>query len=158
MFLVNVLLALSWIALAGVSGSGFFANLAFGFLLGYGLIALTIPTVAARRYVKKAPRVVRFVPYVLWELVLANLKMAGHVLGPREKLRPGIVGIPLDLESDAEITLLANLITLTPGTLSLEVSKDRKTLFVHSVHMEDVESFRREIKDGFETRVREVFA
>ena len=62
---------------------------------------------------------------------------------------------PLDLKSDAGITVLANLITLTPGTLSLDVSPDRKTLFVHALHVEDPDAFRREVKEGFERRVKE---
>lgn len=61
--------------------------------------------------------------------------------------------MPLDVETDLEITLFANLVTLTPGTLSLDVSKDRKTLFVHVMYLEDEEQFRRELKDGLEKRL-----
>jgi multicomponent Na+:H+ antiporter subunit E len=71
-------------------------------------------------------------------------------------MRPGIVAIPLDLEGDAAITLLANLVTLTPGALSLDVSPDRTVLYVHTMYMDDAETFRREIKQGFERRVKEL--
>jgi multicomponent Na+:H+ antiporter subunit E len=72
-------------------------------------------------------------------------------------MRPGVVAVPLELQTDAAITLLANLITLTPGTLSLDVSADRRVLYVHTMYLDDVEQFRREIKEGFERRVIEVF-
>ena len=71
-------------------------------------------------------------------------------------MRPGVVAIPLDAETDAEITLLANLITLTPGTLSLDVSDDRRVLYIHAMYVDDVEELRRSIKDGFEKRVMEL--
>ncbi len=67
-----------------------------------------------------------------------------------------IVAIPLDAKTDREITLLANLITLTPGTLSLDVSEDRRFLYVHAMFVEDVESFRDSIKNGFERRLLEL--
>jgi len=71
-------------------------------------------------------------------------------------MRPGIVAVPLDAETDAEITLLANLLTLTPGTLSLDVSADRRFLYVHMMYIEDADVARRQIKDGYERRVLEV--
>ena len=67
-----------------------------------------------------------------------------------------IVAVPLDVETDGEITLLANLISLTPGSLCLDVSEDRKTLYVHVMFLDDVEECRRELKEGFERRVLEL--
>jgi len=92
--------------------------------------------------------------YFVWELVLANLKVARDVLMPVKRLRPGIVAVPLDLKTDWQITLLSILITLTPGTLSLDVSTDRRVLFIHAMHVTDPEALRREIKSGFERRIR----
>jgi multicomponent Na+:H+ antiporter subunit E len=66
------------------------------------------------------------------------------------------VAIPLDVETDVEITLLANLITLTPGTLSMDISDDRKVLYVHAMYVDDPEALRAEIKNGFERRVLEM--
>jgi multicomponent Na+:H+ antiporter subunit E len=71
-------------------------------------------------------------------------------------MRPGVVAVPLDARTDAEITLLANLITLTPGTLSLDVSADRSFLYVHAMYVDDVNDVKRQIKDGFERRLLEV--
>ena len=76
------------------------------------------------------------------------------VLRPRIELRPGIVAVPVDLAHDWQVALLANLITLTPGSLTVEVSSDRKTLFVHDLVVGDPEAVRREIKQGFERRIR----
>ena len=104
----------------------------------------------------RLPRGVFLLFFFLGELVLSSVRVAWDVLSPNPGFRPGIVGVPLDARTDSEITLLATLITLTPGTLSLDVSEDRKTLYVHAMRVEDPEAFRREIKDGFERRVLEL--
>ena len=88
------------------------------------------------------------------ELALSVKDVAVTVLNPRRPIRSAIVAVPLDVESDAGITLLANMITLTPGTTSLHVSKDRKTLYCHVMNVSD-ESVGG-IKDGFEHCVKEV--
>jgi multicomponent Na+:H+ antiporter subunit E len=117
---------------------------------------------AARRmlgdigYFKKVRQVIGFVGFFLWELLLANFRVAYDIVTPRLYMQPGVVAIPLDATTDAEITLLANLITMTPGSLSLDVSDDRRVLYVHSMFVGDVEEFRRSIKDGFERRVLEL--
>jgi multicomponent Na+:H+ antiporter subunit E len=94
--------------------------------------------------------------YFLYELVKANLEVAYDVATPKFYMKPGIIGVPLDAKTDLEITLLANMITLTPGTLSLDVSEDRKILYVHAMYITDRESFIRSIKDGFEKRLLEI--
>jgi multicomponent Na+:H+ antiporter subunit E len=68
-------------------------------------------------------------------------------------MTPGIVSVPLDVTTDLEITILANVISLTPGTLSLDVSDDRKVLYVHSMYIKDREDFIRSIKNGFEKKL-----
>lgn len=154
MFLLNLLLALAWAALAGQFD---LPNLVFGFGLGFVMIYLARRRTGRDDYPIRVVRIIRFIGYVLWEIVVANVNVARQVLfTPQDRLRPGIVGVPLDLTSDVQITLLANLITLTPGTLSLDVSADRKTLFVHAIDVTSPEEFRRSIKQGFERAVREV--
>ena len=71
----------------------------------------------------------------------------------RSDQRSGIIGVPLDAPTDLEITTLANLISLTPGTLSLDVSTDRKTLYVHAIEMEDAEQLKKSLKRTFEQRI-----
>jgi multicomponent Na+:H+ antiporter subunit E len=68
-------------------------------------------------------------------------------------MKPGIVEVPLEAKTSLEITLLANLISLTPGTLSLDVSDDRKVLYVHAMYIDDKASFVKSIKNGFEKRL-----
>jgi multicomponent Na+:H+ antiporter subunit E len=94
--------------------------------------------------------------FFLRELVTANLRIAFDIATPRLHISPCIVAIPLDVETDTEITLLANLITLTPGTLSMDISDDRKVLYVHAMYVSDPDALRKEIKEGFERRVLEV--
>lgn len=156
MLLTNVLLALAWSALTGSFGVEDFA---FGFALGALALFFTRSQFAGgERYFDRIATTVWFLAYVVWELILANLKVARTVLfTPARDLRPGIVAVPLDLPTDAEITTLANLITLTPGTLSLDVSDDRRVLYVHAIEVDDPARFRDETKRGFESAVRRVF-
>lgn len=89
-----------------------------------------------------------------YELTMSVKDVAVTVINPRRPIRSAILAVPLDLKSDAGITLLANMITLTPGTTSLHVSEDGKTLYCHMLHASD--DSVRQIKDGFERSVKEV--
>lgn len=153
-FLLNLLLALAWVAL---TGEFVLSNFLVGFGLGYVILWLDQSFAGTSGYFSKVPKVIGLIRFFAWELVKANLRVAYDVVSPRQRMRPGVVAIPLDVKSDPEITLLANLITLTPGTLSLDVSTDRQVLYVHSMYIGDVGEFSRQIKEGFERRVREVF-
>lgn len=153
-FLLNILLALAWVALTGRFTT---VNFAFGFALGYGTLWLAQRILGPSSYFGKARRFLGFVLFFLWEVFKANLRVAYIVLNPRYRLRPGVVAVPLDARSDAEITLLANLITMTPDSLSIDVSADRKVLYIHTMDIgEDPVRFRRKVKDGFERRLLEV--
>jgi len=154
-FLWNVLLALTW---AVATGRFTPANMMVGFGLGYLILLFARRVLGPSRYFARAPQVIRFVFFYLWQLILSNLRVAYDVVTPTHYMRPGVIAIPLDAQTDAEITLLANLITLTPGSLSVDLSPDRKTLYVHVMYIDgdDVEAARRKIKDGLERRVLEV--
>ena len=152
-FLLNILLALAWGALTGDFNP---INLLAGFIFGYAALWVMQFVMASSSYFGKVPDVIIFMVSFFWELIKANARMAYFVLAPLDKMKPGIIGIPLEITSDTQITLLANMITLTPGTLSLDVSSDRTVLYVHSVEVDSPEDFRREIKDGFEQDVLEV--
>ncbi len=152
-FLLNILLALAWVALTGRFQM---VNFAFGFALGYGALWLAQRVLGPSSYFGKARRFLGFLLFFLWEVVKANLQVAYIVLNPRYRLRPGVIAVPLDARSDTEITLLANIITLTPGSLSIDVSADRKVLYLHTLDMgDDLGRFRREIKEGLERRLLE---
>ena len=152
-FLWNLLLALIWTA---ISGQFTLMNLLVGFVVGYGVLFLTQGVMGQSTYFLKVYRVVNFALFFFWELFLANLRVAHDVVTPRLRMRPGVIAIPLDAQTDAEITLLANLISLTPGSLSLDVSEDRRTLYIHAMFIQDPEQLRRHIKEGFERRLLEV--
>ena len=152
-FLFNLLLALLWAAAVGSVDP---PHLVVGFLAGYGVLWLARPLLGPTGYFSKLPRAVAFAVFFLWELLLSSLRVAWDVLTPRSSRRPGVVAVPLAARTDAEITLLANLVTLTPGSLSLEVSPDRRTLFVHTMFVSDPAAVRRQIKNGFERRVLEL--
>ncbi len=153
--LLHVLLALIWAALGGeltvVSVGG-------GFVVGYLILLLARAALGCQRYVTRVPRVLGFLLYFVVLLVQANLRVMLEVLTPNYRARPAIVAIPLDIRDEVAITTLANLITLTPGTLSLDVSTDRRVLYVHAMFVTDVEAFRREIKEGLEQRVQDAFS
>ncbi len=151
-FLLNVLLAIAWAALSGEFSPN---SLIFGFLLGFVILWLTVRS--ERGYFHKVPLVIGFVFFFLYELTKANLNMARIVLSPKPDLKPGVIAVPVDLPNDAAITLLVNLITLTPGTLGLDVSNDKKIIYVHALDARNVEAFRAYIKSGFERRVKELF-
>jgi multicomponent Na+:H+ antiporter subunit E len=152
MILWNLLLALVWVF---ASGRFSIENLLLGWVLGLAILTLTLPE---RRgtYALRVWRVALFVLFFMKESVVSALRVAHDVLTPRARMRPGVIGVPLDDLSDAAITLLANLVTLTPGSLTLDVSRDRKTLFVHVMFLHDVERTRRHLKEEFERRVKEV--
>jgi multicomponent Na+:H+ antiporter subunit E len=95
--------------------------------------------------------------FYAWEVVLSNVRVAVDVLTPRHRMKPAVVGIPLGHLTDTQLVVLASLVTMTPGTISLDVSADRKTLYVHAMYVDNVEEFRREIEREFVSRVREVF-
>jgi multicomponent Na+:H+ antiporter subunit E len=154
MFLLNMLLALMWTTL---TGQFTLVNLLAGFLIGYGVLWLFYPW-ATGSYLRKPWLLVGFIIFFLKELIVASFRVAIHVLTPHHSLRPAIVAVPLSVQSDLEIALLGSLISLTPGTLSLDVSQDRRVLYVHAIEMEDIDEFRASIKNGFERRIQEVFS
>ena len=94
--------------------------------------------------------------FFTWALLVANVRVAADVIRGR-RIEPAVVGIPLDVTGDGQILLLSMLINLTPGSVTIDLSDDRRTLYVHVMHMQTAEATRREIKDGFERRVRRLF-
>lgn len=106
------------------------------------------------RFFVRAARLVGLAGFFLYELVLSSVRVAWDVVTPRQRSSPGIIAVPLNARSAVEITTLANLISLTPGSLSLEVTDDRR-LYVHVMFIDDADAERRAVKEGFERRVME---
>ena len=149
-FLLNIVLALIWGAFTGVISAG---NLLIGFMLGYFVMLIARRALYPSSYFSKVPQALGFVLFFLKELLMANLRVAADVVTPTHYMRPRVLAVPIDARTDVEITALANLISLTPGTLSLDVSTDRRTLFIHAMYAADPDRVRREIKEGLERRL-----
>jgi multicomponent Na+:H+ antiporter subunit E len=154
LFLLNILLAVVW---AVVNGRFTGRELAVGFLLGYLVLWLVRPAMPGSAYHAVLPRLFRFTLWYAAEMVKSNWRIAADVLTRKLRNKPGIIAVPLRAGTDLEITVIANLISLTPGTLSLALSADRATLYVHTMGIapDGVEALRAELQD-VERRVREV--
>lgn len=151
MLIGNILLAIAWTALRGEFS---LANLFTGYLLGYVLLwALAKGGVLNSTYQNKTRAILSLAWFMLQQFLVANIRMAIDVIRPQKRMTPGILQIPLDAQGDYEILLLSTLINLTPGSLALDISDDRKIMYVHVMHVTTPEETRREIKEGFERRV-----
>jgi multicomponent Na+:H+ antiporter subunit E len=154
MLLGSILLALAWAALQGEITLG---NLVAGYVVGYLVLALlarggVMPSTLAT----KTRHASGLAAFFVWEIVIANLRVALDVVRGN-RIEPAVVAIPLDVTTDGEILLLSMLINITPGSVTIDLSDDRRTLYVHVMHMNDADDTRREIKDGFERRVKLLF-
>ena len=154
MLLGSILLALAWAALQGEIS---LANLLMGYVVGYAILALLAwGGVMPSTLVSRSAHAFGLAGFFAWELVMANFRVAADVLR-RNRIEPAVVAIPLDVTSDGEILLLSMLINITPGSVTIDLSDDRRTLYVHVMHMTSAEATRREIKEGFEHRIKLLF-
>lgn len=153
---LTLVLALVWAAITG-NFSGL--NLLMGAIIGVIALWLVRNRMTTPILWKRAKRAIGLAFLFLYELILSAVRVSALVLSPnlKNKLRPGIIAFPVSAKSDVEITLLANLITLTPGTLSVDVSDDRSTIFVHALDVGDKSALIKEIATGFEAKIIEVF-
>ena len=108
------------------------------------------------KFMRKIPKIIMFILFYLKEMVLSNFKVSFDVLTPKHQMKPGVVAIPIKAKTNFEITVLANLISMTPGTLSLDISTDKKVLYIHSMYIDNLEELKNEISEGIEKRVLEV--
>ena len=153
MLLGSILLALAWAALQGEIT---LVNLVVGYVVGYAILALLASGVMPSTLIARSVHALSLAAFFAWELLLANFRVAADVLRGN-RMEPAVVAIPLDVTSDGEILLLSMLINITPGSVTIDLSDDRRTLYVHVMHMKSVEETRREIKGGFERRVKLLF-
>ena len=135
-------LALVW---AAITGNFTALNLLLGAAIGALTALLLRHWFASPRVLRRLRRIGALALLFIWELLVSAVRVA-------------IIAFPLSVKSDAEITLLANMITLTPGTLSVDVAEDRSVLYVHVLHLADREALIADIANGFERQIAEVFA
>lgn len=152
-FLSNILLALAWTAVMGTMTPATFGQ---GFVLGYVILMFSQPFLGRSTYFRKVWQAIRFAVFFIRELIESNIRVAYLVIRGTEATRPGIIAFPLDAKTDLEITFLANFITFTPGTLSLDVSEDKRTLYIHALYIDDPDTIRQSIKQGLERRMLEM--
>lgn len=137
-------------------------SIAPGHILLAAILALVIPKLTTPLQ-KEHPKLIkpflaaRYVLMLLWDIVLSNVEVAIQVVGPLRKLNPGFIVIPLDTSEHLPVTLLASSISLTPGTVSVEVSKDRSHLYVHVLNLDDEAKTIATIKQRYEKPLKEMF-
>jgi multicomponent Na+:H+ antiporter subunit E len=154
--MMTIALAIGW---AMATDSFSLLNLVFGAVLAGPALFLVRDKVAGPNLLPRLRRIGSLAWLFTFELMLSAVRVAILVMRPDmdQHLRPAIIAFPLTATRDAEITTLANLITLTPGTLSVDVSEDRSVLYVHVINITGKEELIRDIALGFETKVMEAF-
>ncbi|SOC44136.1 Na+/H+ antiporter subunit E [Salinicoccus kekensis] len=152
-FMVNLLIAIIWMFL---NDSYTMANFVFGFLIGLLLLFVLRRFMEFDFYFVRVIAFARLVWIFLIEMIKANIDVAKVVLRPKLNNKPGIIAVDTSLETELEISTLAALITLTPGTVSMDFSADGKTIYVHSIDVDDRDAMVAQIKGSFEKAIKEV--
>jgi len=147
-FASNLILAALWALFFG----GFtWLTILSGLAVGYGVLWLLQPLTGMKsRYFRRVWYWIKLIVMFHYELVVSSIDVLWDVLTPTHRARPAIIDVPLDVKTDAGILLVTNLISLTPGTLSLDVSADRKTLKVHAMFADDPAAVSHQLKSGME--------
>ena len=122
---------------------------------GIAILGWLTSSIFARKAFFQVIYLVELFFFFLWELIKASLAVAYEVVRRGDNMHPGIIAVPLDTKTDLQITIFSSLVTLTPGTLSIDVSADRSHLFVHAMYIKNGDSslLANELKEGFERRV-----
>lgn len=152
-FLMNLLLTFIWVAL---TGSMYYTNFLFGFMLGFFILWVMNRNETDQRYFYRVPKTIGFILFFLYEMIIANIQVAYDVITPKYFFKPGIVRYPMEAETDLEINLLSTIISMTPGTLILDISEDKKSLFIHVMYLKNKEQFIAQMKKGFEKKLLEI--
>lgn len=151
--LMNLLLSFVWVALTGVL---YFSNFLFGFILGFFILWLVNRNEADRRYFNRVPKIIGFMLFYMWEMIRSNLQVAYDVMTPKFFMQPGIVKFPMNAKTDFEINMLSTMVALTPGTIAIDVSKDRKVLYIHVMYLKDKDKFIKQLQEVGERRLLEI--
>lgn len=139
-----------------INGSFSIFNFIVGFVVGFVCLSLTQATSGPLNYGRQGWAAVKLLIYFLKEVVITSIKVVWDVLTPTHLSEPDIIYYPLDAKSDLEIMLLANMVSMTPGSLTLDVSEDRAYLIIHAMFARDKAAVIEELKNGLEKRLLEV--
>lgn len=151
---LSMILLVVWLLMNNsISAGNILLGLIFAVLIPLGTASMrkTQPTL------KKPLTAARYLLMLMGDIIVSNVEVAIQVLGPVRKITPGFIAIPLDITQDLPITLLASSISLTPGTVSLEVSEDRQWLYVHVLNLTNEADTIARIKQRYESPLKEMF-
>lgn len=152
---LTLLITLVWAMLNDSLSPG---TVVFGLIIGLLIPQLTAPYWPNRSTIRIGLPLLEFGLVLIWDIVTASVIVAGQVLFvPNARLRPAWVAIPIDLRRPEAITLLAGTITMTPGTVTADISADGRALLVHCLHAPDPDAVRDNIKSRYERRIKEIF-
>jgi multicomponent Na+:H+ antiporter subunit E len=149
--LAHLLLAFLWTMLVGPPT---LMNAVIGFIVGFAIVWIASAARGSDSYAVRVGAAISLALFTLREVCLANMRVAYYTVAPLDRVRPAILEVPVAAGStDLEITLLANLVTLTPGTFTIDVAPDRRSIRVHAMHAPDHAAAIEEIRSGFERRI-----
>lgn len=151
--LINVLIAIMWMFMQSSYTVGSFI---FGYMIGLFVLFILRRFLVFNFYLRRLWAIVKLILLFIVELIKANLDVVRVVLRPKMIHKPGIVAVQTNLNSNVEITLLAALISLTPGTVSMEFSDDSKTIYIHALDVPNKDEFIEDIHSSFERAIMEV--
>lgn len=150
---VNLIISFMWMFL---SESYTLITFTLGYIVGILLLLVLNRFFAERIYLERFYKIISLFYIFIRELILSNVDVVKLVYAKNPNFEPGIFAMPIELKKNWEITLLANLITLTPGTLSIALSDDNSYIFIHAMHIDEKEQSIYEIKNTFEKAIMEV--
>jgi multicomponent K+:H+ antiporter subunit E len=151
----SLLLFVVWLLLNNTVAPG---HIVLGAILALAIPIICAPLKNRQPRVKHLLLTIKYILRVLGDIVVANIEVSILVLGPVRRLQPAFVAVPLDIHEELPITLLANTISLTPGTVSAELSADHKWLYIHALHVTDEQALISTIKSRYEAPLKEIFA
>lgn len=151
--LLSAILLVLWLLLANELSVG---HLLLGAVLGWAVPLYTARFWPEEVRVRRPLVLLRFILVVLYDIVVANVTVARLILGPGERMQPAFLTMPLALRSEVAISLLANTISLTPGTVSAYLSADRRSLIIHSLHTTAPDELLETIRQRYEQPLKEV--
>lgn len=152
--LLTPMLMAIWLLLNNSTAPG---HLLLGALLGWLIPLFTLRFWPETLHIRRPGVLLRFIAVFLHDVFVANLAVARRILGNPAHLQPAFIEVPLDLKSELAISLLANTICLTPGTVSARLSPDQHTLLVHALDAPDPDAVRTQIKSRYEAPLMEIF-
>lgn len=153
-FLLNILLTFVWVALTGQLD---YANFIFGYTLGFFILWMVNRSIKANtEYFYRVPKIFAFIFLFLFDLLKANFEVMKDVVTPNHNMKPGIIKYEMNAKTDFEITMLANMIALTPGTVVIDLSKNKKIMYIHVMYLTDKEAFKNNLSNRIERKLLEI--